>query len=59
MKLETLTIKEFTNWAIKNDEITFHQTKEWASLKKENGWKSKNILGEWTDMCPECIENKE
>ena len=40
MKLETLTIKEFTNWAIKSDEITFHQTKEWADLKKKNGWKA-------------------
>lgn len=40
MKLETLTIKEFTNWAIKSDEITFHQTKEWADLKKRNGWKA-------------------
>ena len=43
MKLETLTIKEFTNWAIKNDEITFHQTKEWADLKKRNGWKAQGI----------------
>ena len=40
MKLETLTIDEFTTWAKKNDEITFQQTKEWANLKEKNGWKS-------------------
>ena len=40
MKLEILTIKEFTDWAINNEEITFHQTKEWADLKKRNGWNS-------------------
>ena len=38
MKLEILTVKEFTDWAINNEEITFHQTKEWADLKKRNGW---------------------
>ena len=25
--------------------------------KKQNGWKSINTLGEWTDMCPECRKN--
>ena len=40
MKLEILTVKEFTDWAINNEEITFHQTKEWADLKKRNGWNS-------------------
>lgn len=37
----------------------FSSFMEAVNYKKENGWKSKNILGEWTDICPECIENKE
>ncbi len=38
MKLVLLKNEEFKNWALENDEISFHQTIEWANLKKTNGW---------------------
>ena len=38
MKLVTLTKDEFKKFADKHPQITFHQTEEWANLKKENGW---------------------
>ena len=38
MKLTTLTKKEFKKYADKSSQITFHQTEEWANLKKTNGW---------------------
>ena len=38
MKLVLLKNEEFKNWALENDEISFHQTLEWANLKKTNGW---------------------
>ena len=38
MKLVNLTIKEFKKFADAHPQITFHQTEEWANLKKENGW---------------------
>lgn len=38
MELVTLNEKEFKKWADKHDQITFHQTKEWANLKAKNGW---------------------
>ena len=38
MKFSELNEKEFEEFAKKNEEITFHQTKEWAALKKGNGW---------------------
>ena len=38
MKLKKLTKKEFKTFADKNPEITFHQTEEWANLKKANNW---------------------
>lgn len=40
MKLETLTIKEFKEYADKHPQITFHQTEEWANLKAHNNWKA-------------------
>ena len=40
MKFSELNEKEFEEFAKKNEEITFHQTKEWAALKKGNGWES-------------------
>lgn len=40
MKLVNLTKKEFKEFADKHEQITFHQTIEWANLKKENGWKA-------------------
>ena len=40
MKLTKLTEKEFKIYADKHPLITFHQTKEWADLKKKNGWES-------------------
>ncbi len=39
MKLVELKEKEFENFAYKNKEFSFHQTKEWAKLKACNGWK--------------------
>ena len=40
MKLVTLTEKEFKKFADKHEQITFHQTKEWADLKANNGWEA-------------------
>lgn len=40
MKLIELNETEFKAFADKNDQITFHQTKNWANLKKKNGWES-------------------
>lgn len=38
MKLKKLSKKKFKTFADKNPEITFHQTEEWANLKKANNW---------------------
>ena len=38
MKLVNLSKKEFKKFADKHPQITFHQTEEWANLKKTNGW---------------------
>ncbi len=38
MKLEKLSKSEFKKYADKSPQISFHQTEEWANLKKENGW---------------------
>lgn len=38
MKLTILNEKEFKKFADKHKQITFHQTKEWANLKKVNNW---------------------
>jgi len=40
MKLVNLTKTEFKKYADNHEQITFHQTEEWANLKKVNGWKS-------------------
>lgn len=40
MKLEKITKKEFKKFADKHPQITFHQTEEWANLKKKNSWDS-------------------
>ncbi len=40
MKLEIITNKEFKKFADKHPQITFHQTEEWANLKKNNNWDS-------------------
>lgn len=39
MKLVKITKEEFKEFADKNPQITFHQTKQWADLKKKNNWK--------------------
>lgn len=39
MKLIEINEKEFKRYADKSNQITFHQTKEWADLKSLNGWK--------------------
>jgi lipid II:glycine glycyltransferase (peptidoglycan interpeptide bridge formation enzyme) len=40
MPLKILSKKEFTDFALSSPQITFHQTTEWADLKKYNGWDS-------------------
>ncbi len=40
MKLVKLTKEEFKKFADNHEQITFHQTKEWAKLKENTGWKS-------------------
>ena len=40
MKLVNLSSEEFKKFADVHPQITFHQTKEWAKLKKVNGWDS-------------------
>ena len=40
MKLIKLNKKDFKNFADKHPQITFHQTEEWANLKKANNWQS-------------------
>ena len=40
MKLVNLKENEFKKYADSHPQITFHQTREWANLKKENGWDS-------------------
>lgn len=40
MKLNKLTEQEFKEFADKNSQITFYQTKEWAHLKKKNNWQA-------------------
>ena len=38
MKLVNLSKEEFKSFADNNPQITFHQTEQWANLKKVNGW---------------------
>ena len=38
MKLTVISKEEFKKFADKHPQITFHQTEQWANLKKENGW---------------------
>lgn len=40
MEFTELNIKEFEKFAVKHDQANFHQTKEWAELKKTNNWNS-------------------
>ncbi len=40
MKLIKLNKKDFKNFADKHPQITFHQTEEWANLKKVNNWEA-------------------
>jgi len=39
MKLVNLNKEEFKEFADNHSQITFHQTEEWANLKKVNNWK--------------------
>lgn len=43
MELVNLSKKEFKKFADKHPQITFHQTEEWANLKKNNGWNAHYI----------------
>lgn len=38
MKLVNLSKEEFKKFADDHEQITFHQTEEWANLKKKNNW---------------------
>lgn len=38
MKFVELSVNDFEKFALKHEQITFYQTKEWAELKKTNGW---------------------
>ena len=40
MKFTELSVKDFEDFALKHDQISFHQSKEWALLKKVNGWEA-------------------
>ncbi len=40
MKLVEINSKKFKSLADSSEQITFHQTKEWAKLKEKNGWHS-------------------
>ncbi|MCI8459786.1 MAG: aminoacyltransferase [Bacilli bacterium] len=40
MKLVNLSKEEFKKFADNHEQITFHQTEEWANLKKVNNWKA-------------------
>jgi Fe2+ or Zn2+ uptake regulation protein len=31
---------------------------EAVEAKKENGWKSKKVNGEWQDICPDCADSQ-
>jgi len=43
MKLTILNETEFKQFADSHEQITFHQTKEWANLKKVNNWQAHYI----------------
>ena len=40
MKIVEISVEEFEKFAYKHEQFSFHQTKEWATLKKNNGWSS-------------------
>lgn len=34
---------------------SFDEFAEAVQFKKDEGWKSRKINGEWHDICPECV----
>lgn len=38
MKFVELSVKDFEQFALNHDQISFHQSKEWAKLKEVNNW---------------------
>ncbi len=36
-------------------EEEFYEFDEAVEYKKDNGWRSRKIKGEWADICPECL----
>ena len=40
MYIKEIKIHGFKSFADKHEQITFHQTKEWANLKAANGWEA-------------------
>ena len=40
MQFVELKVKDFEEFALSHEQISFHQSKEWAELKKTNGWES-------------------
>ena len=45
MKLIEVSKEEFKNLADKSEQITFHQTMEWANLKSVNGRSEERRVG--------------
>ena len=37
---------------------TFDDFYDAVQHKKDNGWKSQKVNGEWEDVCPECQESE-
>jgi hypothetical protein len=40
------------------DGIAFSSFDDAIEYKKEEGWKSRKINGEWEDVCPDCVVEK-
>ena len=37
-------------------DVPFDDFYDAVQFKKDNGWKSRKVNGEWKDICPECQE---
>lgn len=37
---------------------SFDEFTDAVQFKKDEGWKSRKINGEWHDLCPECVEKQ-
>lgn len=41
----------------RTDEL-FYDFNEVAEYKRENGWKSRRVNGQWEEICPDCVEEE-